>query len=83
VTETTLDEYALLMTEVKDALPAPKTNLTQANNDYRALQPCEVHRSQREPYPGRLRRLGLVVGTAVMGWMRGQSGGGLAGRFCG
>jgi RHS repeat-associated protein len=67
VTKTAHDDYALLVTAVEDALPAPKTNVTQANNDYRVLQPCEVVDPNGSRTQVAFDALGLVVGTAVMG----------------
>lgn len=66
-TTTETDNYALLVTQVKDALPGEKANTYKAKNDYRVLQPCEVTDPNGSCSQVAFDALGLVVGTAVMG----------------
>ena len=55
------------METVRDALPAPQTNVVSAINDYRVLQPSTVTDPNGNRSQVAFDALGLVVGTAVMG----------------
>jgi RHS repeat-associated protein len=67
VTSSETDVYALLVETVRDALPAPQTNVVSAINDYRVLQPSTVIDPNGNRSQVVFDALGLVVGTAVMG----------------
>ncbi len=67
VTISESDVYALLMETVRDALPAPLTNVMSATNDYRVLQPSTMPDPNGNRSQVAFDVLGLVVGTAVMG----------------
>ncbi len=59
----TYDRYDLLLAETRDALD----NRTQAQNDYRVLQPCQVTDANGNRTQAAFDGLGMVAGTAVMG----------------
>jgi len=67
VTSSETDVYALLVETVRDALPAPQTNVVSATNDYRVLQPAAVTDPNGNRSQVAFDALGLIVGTAVMG----------------
>jgi hypothetical protein len=52
---------------VRNALPAPQTNVISATNDDRVLQPSAVIHPNGNRRQVPFDTLGLVVGTAVMG----------------
>ncbi len=67
ISATEFDDYALLLIRAKDALPDPQTNIIQAKNDYRVLQPYEIIDPNHNRSQVAFNAFGLVVGTAVMG----------------
>ena len=83
VTSSESDVYALLMETVRDALPAPQTNVMSATNDYRVLQPSVVTDPNGNRSQVAFDALGLVVGTAVMGEDAAGNRGRFPRRFCG
>lgn len=66
-TTTVLDDYALLVNKVIDALPGTKANVYMSWNDYRVLQPYEVKDPNCNGSAVAFDALGLVVGTAIFG----------------
>ncbi|MCK4527651.1 VCBS repeat-containing protein [candidate division WOR-3 bacterium] len=67
ITSTEIDDYALLVIRVTDALPAPQTNIIESRNDYRVLQPYEVIDPNGTHSQAAFDTLGLVVGSAIWG----------------
>jgi len=63
ISESTLDDYALLMIEVRD----PVDNVIKALNDYRVLQPYKIKDPNNNYSAVSFDALGMVVGTAVWG----------------
>ncbi|MGZ5053532.1 MAG: SpvB/TcaC N-terminal domain-containing protein [Methylobacter sp.] len=61
------DNYALMVIESRDALPAPLTNVVKVRNNYRTMQPEQITDPNGNRAQVAFDALGMVAGTAVMG----------------